>query len=347
MALWLVRAGAHGEFEQKFLDEKRIYLTWDELNINLKEITEWEDLKSKLTELYPNNSKNLISNNAGQIWAFYNRIKRGDWIALPSKYNPSINIGEVTSEYKFNQKAEDPYKHYREIKWIENDIPRSNFDQDILYSLGAFMTVCQISRNNAEDRVKAMAKNNWKSVPTKHTIKQDEESDESKGILIDLELTAKDQIAKFIIAKYKGHGLARLVDGILRAEGYVTHLSPEGPDKGIDILAGTGSLGFGSPKICVQVKSEESPIDRQTLDQLIGTMQNVNADQGLLVSWGGFKSTVTKEKANQFFRVRLWDQKNLIEKLLKYYDKLDDEIQAELPLKRIWVIPSSEIEQKV
>jgi restriction system protein len=31
MALWLVRAGRHGEYEQRFLDEGRIYLTWDEL----------------------------------------------------------------------------------------------------------------------------------------------------------------------------------------------------------------------------------------------------------------------------------------------------------------------------
>ncbi len=32
MALWLVRAGSHGEYEQKFLEENRIYLTWHNLN---------------------------------------------------------------------------------------------------------------------------------------------------------------------------------------------------------------------------------------------------------------------------------------------------------------------------
>ena len=34
-------------------------------------------------------------------------------------------------------------------------------------------------------------------------------------------------------------------------------------------------------------------------------MQNVQAEQGLPVSWGGFKNTVDKETATQFFRVRL------------------------------------------
>jgi len=106
--------------------------------------------------------------------------------------------------------------------------------------------------------------------------------------LTDLAQLARDEIAKIIIRRYKGH------------------VSPEGPDKGVDILAAPGPLGFGTPRLCVQVKSGDAPVDRPTLDQLIGVVQNVNADQGLLVSWGGFESSVDKETATQFFRVRLW-----------------------------------------
>jgi restriction system protein len=161
----------------------------------------------------------------------------------------------------------------------------------------------------------------------------------------DLEEIARDQIAKLIIAKFKGHGMALLVDAILKAQGYTTYISPEGPDKGVDILAAQGALGFGEPRICVQVKSGDSPLDRPTLDQLLGTMQNVQANQGLLVSWGGFKGSVDKEKVSQFFRVRLWDQKDLIEQLLGHYDKLDDEIRADLPLKRIWTMANIDSEK--
>ena len=35
MALWLVRAGAYGEYEKNFLDESRIYLTWNGLSRDL------------------------------------------------------------------------------------------------------------------------------------------------------------------------------------------------------------------------------------------------------------------------------------------------------------------------
>lgn len=37
MALWLVRAGRHGEYEKKFLGENRIYLTWDVPRTNLNQ----------------------------------------------------------------------------------------------------------------------------------------------------------------------------------------------------------------------------------------------------------------------------------------------------------------------
>ena len=65
--------------------------------------------------------------------------------------------------YVNNSSAENPFYHYRAVNWFATDIPRSNFDQDILYSFGAFLTICRISRNNAEERIRAMAVNDWKS----------------------------------------------------------------------------------------------------------------------------------------------------------------------------------------
>ena len=44
MAIWLVCAGSHGEYEQKFIQENRVYVTWDELDVELLD----EDLKAEL-----------------------------------------------------------------------------------------------------------------------------------------------------------------------------------------------------------------------------------------------------------------------------------------------------------
>lgn len=343
MALWLVRAGAHGEYEKKFLEEGRIYLTWGGLAHDLGALNDRAALRAIFEKVYPNAAAGLVRNNIGQIWAFVKGIQPGDWIVLPSKHKPAIHIAEVMGDYAFVPEAGDPFFHYRVVKWLAHDIPRSNFDQDLLYSFGAFMTVCQISRNDAEARVRAMAKKGWKtSAPGSISAAGKDESVEANSGLADLALAARDQIAKFITTRFKGHGLARLVDAVLRAQGYVTYLSAEGPDKGIDILAALAPMGFGEPRICVQVKSGDAPLDRPTLDQLVGVMQNVQASNGLLVSWGGFKSSIDKEEAIQFFRVRLWDQDDVIDQVLAHYDKLDEDMRTDLPLKRIWILTQPE-----
>jgi len=67
-------------------------------------------------------------------------------------------------------------------------------------------------------------------------------------------------------------------------------------------------------------------------------MSNISADYGLLVSWSGFKKSVTMEIPKQFFKVRLWEAKTIIEEIFNNYDKLSDEIKTEIPLKRVWML---------
>jgi restriction system protein len=73
-------------------------------------------------------------------------------------------------------------------------------------------------------------------------------------------------------------------------------------------------------------------------------MSNYNADYGLLVSWSGFKSSVTSEISKQFFKVRLWSSKDIIQEIFNNYEKLSDEIKAEIPLKRVWMLSLEEQE---
>ena len=347
MSLWLMRAGSTGEFEQRFLEDGRIYFSWSGLLTDLGKLSDLEAFYKVFGDTYPDAKKGRIQNNARQGMQFAKSMQPGDWIALPSKFNPTIHFGKIKSAYNFDSKAADRFQHSREVEWFAQDIPRDRFDQDILYSLGAFLTVCRIKRNNAEERIKEMTANQWHvpghSKATLGTIDDEAESDETTTA-IDIEQNAMDQISRLILAKFKGHGLAYLVKAILEAQGYTVHQPPAGPDHGVDLLAASGLLGFDKPRICVQVKSTDSPVERVVLDQLIGTMQNFQADQGLLVSWGGFKQSVERERASQFFRVRLWNRNDLIQNLLAHYDKLDEDLRSELPLKRIWTITAPEVE---
>lgn len=97
-------------------------------------------------------------------------------------------------------------------------------------------------------------------------------------------------------------------------------------------------MGFSSPRLCVQVKSSPDPADVGVLRGLQGVLQNFRADQGLLVCWGGFKSSVIQEARQSFFTVRLWDSGELLQAIVKNYDKFPADLQAELPLKKIWAL---------
>ena len=68
------------------------------------------------------------------------------------------------------------------------------------------------------------------------------------------------------------------------------------------------------------------------------------AQEGLFVSWSGFKNNVQKELAMSFFKVRLWSQKELLEQLFAHYDQLDEDLKTELPLKRIWTVAAQDEE---
>lgn len=97
-------------------------------------------------------------------------------------------------------------------------------------------------------------------------------------------------------------------------------------------------MGFDAPRLCVQVKSSQSPADVTILLELQGILQTYQAQQGLLACWGGFNKTVLNEAKQSFYSVRLWDSGDLFKALVRNYDKLTDELQAELSLKRCWTL---------
>lgn len=153
---------------------------------------------------------------------------------------------------------------------------------------------------------------------------------------------ATDQLRELISRKFRGHDLTRLVGAILEAQGYTISIAKPGADGGVDIIAGKGALGFDHPRLVVQVKSSDSPCDVKIVRELQGVMKNFQAEHGLLVSWGGYSGAVPKETATKFFEIRLWNADDLIQMIQTNYDKIPDEIKADLPLKRIWILVPEE-----
>lgn len=208
----------------------------------------------------------------------------------------------------------------------------------MLATLGSLRTVCRIKVKDAEKRIRNLIRPG-SAAPTE--ITQDDREEEPP---IDYEQMARDEISSAITRKFKGHGLARLVAAVLQAQGYQVRTSPEGPDGGVDIIAGRGPLGFETPRLVMQVKSGKGPVDVSVMRELTGVMTAFGADSGLIVAWGGYRGVVEKENARQFFKIRLWDADMLVKMVQENYERLPEDIQAELPLKHIWILVPEEEE---
>jgi restriction system protein len=264
---------------------------------------------------------------------------KGDLVVVPLKTKNVIAIGEITGPCTSTTEG----KPKRPVRWLKPDVPRDVFRQDLLYSFGAFMTVCEISRNDALPRVEAVLKTGRdpgyeSGVATPPRAPASPEAPTAEDAEVDLDKIARDQIERRVASAFTGHDFTRLVAEILKAQGYVVNVSPPGPDQGIDIVAGRGGLGFEAPRLVVQVKSGNVVADQPTLQGLIGAVQDTHADQGLLVCWGGFKRPVEQRRNELYFRIRLWGRIEILDALFDVYDRLPEAFRAELPLRRTWML---------
>ena len=129
---------------------------------------------------------------------------------------------------------------------------------------------------------------------------------------------------------------------MLEAQGFQVSVSLPGPDGGVDILAGKGSMGFDSPRICVQVKSGRQVSGVKVFRELQAVTQTFKADHGLLVSWGGFARPAEQEARAMHFGIRLWSSDQLLEAVFDNYERLPADVRAELLLKRLWALVQEE-----
>ena len=332
--VYLIRAGRSGEDEALALEHGVAIIGWEELP-ELPFTDDLDAFRQMLNKAYPDSNPKSVTAQAGQLRAFASTIVKGDFVVLPRKRTPHIAIGKVTGPYE-HREAAGVARHIRPVHWLQTDILRSAFKQDLLYRLGAFLTVARIRHGDAERRVAAAAET--KTDPGPLGAQEPSEAGPSEETArLDLAGAAHDEIVAHIEARFKGHGMAHLVSGILSAEGWVTKVSQPGADGGRDILAGQGLLGLDEPSLCVQVKSQDSRAGVEVYQALVGAMQTVGAKQGLLVCWGGFTKPTTDEAKAGHFRIRLWDSTDLVKAIYHTYERLPAEIKAELPLQRVWM----------
>jgi restriction system protein len=328
MTVWGIRAGRAGEREAWCLENGYAGGGWHEIP-SLVEAQSRDDVRAILDGARPEDSVAKRNNNTGQLWGLRS-VQPGDIVVMPMKTTKTLAIGRATSGYEYLDDPDPGRRHVIRVEWTRDDVPRSAIKDDLLYTLGAFMTIFKASRNEAESRFAEVLEHGvdpgslaTTTVPL--TSKDEDDAAEqavSYPVTVPTLETIRDRVRTHIAENFKGHQLTELVAAILRTRGFVCDVSPPGPDQGVDILAGSGPLGLDSPTLIVEVKSEAGQISAHVVRGLQGAMLSNRAEQGLLVAWGGITKDAGREIRTDRLTMRVWTADDLLDELFDVYDQL-------------------------
>ncbi len=342
---WTVRTGRHGERDDWALTTGRTGGGWSEIP-DLTPMQTREQIADLARSVYGTERPRAVPNYTGQLWALRHGILPGDLMVLPLKTTSQIAFGIVTGPYRYlADEPDSSRRHVITVDWKRTDVPRTAIRQDLLLILGSAQTIFRPVNNDAIWRLTQVMetgqdpgrRNVNPPPPPDPDPVADPEVDSTTGVAGDLEDYAFTRIQTLIQENFSGHGIARLVEAVLVAEGFLCERKGPGADGGVDILAGRGPLGLDPPRLVVQVKSDAAPVGDPVVQTLQGALSRFNADQALLVAWGGVNRNAQRFLETTKFTIRVWNSTDLILALLRHYPHLPDDLRSELPLKQIWI----------
>ena len=133
-----------------------------------------------------------------------------------------------------------------------------------------------------------------------------------------------------------------LVAALLEAMGYhALWVAPPGPDRGVDIVAGSDPLGVQDPRIKVQVKHRfASATDVSDLRAFMAVLGS--RDVGIFVSAGGFTKAARDEARNhETRRLTLLDLEQFFDLWISHYGNIAEDKKLMLPLRPVYYLAPS------
>ena len=188
----------------------------------------------------------------------------------------------------------------------------------------------------------------WKKAKELHASEVDDEVEDEESDAIARQTSyeqafeqARQEIDDHILA-LGPYDFQNLVSELLIAMGYhVRHVSPPGPDGGVDIIAYTDPIGANAPRIIVQVKHRQNKATGKEVRELDSLLRK-EGDVGLFVSSGGFTPDAEREVRSASRHIDTMDLDRLITLWEKNYDKVRESGKALLPLVKLHFLAPTE-----
>ena len=333
--IWFVRAGA-GNVHARFCYEREVVtIGWHEAG-PIQSTDSSERLKTQFEAIYPGWWDR-------ELKRFFAEISVGEAAATYDPASRLYHIGIVKSPAEWNvlvaTDAERGDRGYiRRVEWVCS-ISRDDLTEQAKLNLARRgTTVYRLShatsselRQRCKGEVPSETLPNATQIPT---LENDSEIVADPKNLLQEYIDQSGQLVEDQIAKLGPYQLQDLVAGILRAMGYRTTVSGRGSDRGVDVFASPDGLGLAEPRIFVEVKHQRAPIGAPTVRSFLGGRRP--GDRCLYVSTGGFTNEARYEADRSQIPLTLITMPELRELLIDYYETLDSETRALVPLKKVY-----------
>jgi restriction system protein len=328
--MWMVRNNG-GSYAEEFIQKGIVAVGWSEVG-SLKQLKSREEIIARVQATWPGYKRMKAVVSGSQLDKIANVMKIGDRVLT---YDPSTRIyhvGKIVGDYEFDAQAEDILANRRKVVW-EREVPRDPLSADTKNSLGSALTVFEVPEK-AGAEIDAVIDGKTVTVAEPATSATGDPEINTEILLEDLKARATEFI-KDKIVELDWDEMQQLVAGILRAMGYKTQISPEGADRGKDIIASPDGLGLEQPRIVVEVKHRPNQQmgSKEVRSYLGGRHKD---DRGLYVSTGGFSKDARYEAERASIPLTLIDISDLVKMVVDYYEEVDVATRALLPLSRIY-----------
>jgi len=325
--MWMVRAGQGAFAVQDFRSRGVVAIGWSDGSTDWTKFPDRDAIQQKIAEENPENSdtQNLVG--ARQIERFLRAFAVGDRVIT---YDPGIRhylVGTIRGDARHDSSLIEGFSTCRRVMWEKSEVPRDELSLTTRNSLGAISTLFRIPDSAAAEIEAKLAGGQAPEVSANDEVKEESE------LLKDVQGRSHEFI-KDRISKLDWEQMQRLVAGLLRAMGYKPRVSPLGPDRGKDIVASPDGFGFESPRIVVEVKHRRGAMGATDIRSFVGGRHK--DDKGLYVSTGGFTKEAHYEAERSSIPLTLMDMDDLAQAVAEYYDRMDMETRAMLPLIRIY-----------
>ena len=328
--MWMIRNNG-GDFAEEFLKQGIGAIGWKNAG-SLAALKTRDAIIERVRETWPEYKQMKVVVSGSQLDKMANAMKLGDRVVT---YDPSkrvYHVGQIAGGYEFDPEAEESIANRRKVSW-KYQIERDRLSVPSKNSLGSTLTIFTVP-TKVEQEIDALISGKVETAAQPEVFADSEADLNTEFLLADLKARAKEFIKDKII-KLDWEEMQELVAGVLRAMGYKTRVSPQGSDRGKDIIASPDGLGLEQPRIVAEVKHRPNQqMGSQEIRSFLGGRHK--DDRGLYVSTAGFSKDAKYEGDRASIPLMLMDIDDLVNLVVEYYEELDLETRSLLPLTKIY-----------